>query len=204
MKVYKEIGKEIPHNLFIPVPREDRSISPTVTIRGFIEPKIDGLVTSYYEWYQGAQMDIKKSGGSMHKAETILTNLYYGFNKDNLFLRLDPVTPFSEVSESIHFSIVIMKPSPIRIVVSIKPSVTAELFKEDDGQWIKIKDVTHIAVQDIFEIGIPFGDLNAKEKDEITFFVAVEKKDEEVERHPWRGYISVTVPTPDFEAMMWR
>jgi alpha-amylase/alpha-mannosidase (GH57 family) len=204
MKVYEEIGKEIPHHLFIPVPREDRSISPTVTIRGFIEPKIDGLVTSYYEWYQGAQMDIKKSGGSMHKAETILTNLYYGFNKDNLFLRLDPVTPFSEVSESIHFSIVIMKPSPIRIVVSIKPSVTAELFKEDDGQWIKIKDVTHIAVQDIFEIGIPFGDLNAKEKDEITFFVAVEKKDEEVERHPWRGYISVTVPTPDFEAMMWR
>ncbi len=203
MKVYKEIGKDIPHHLFIPVPREDRSISPTVTMRGFIEPKIDGFVTSYYEWYQGAQMDIKKSGGSMHKAETILTSLYYGFNKDNLFLRLDPAIPFSELPENIKFSIDIMKPSQVKIIVSIKPPLSAELLKKSDGQWIKIKDVTDIAIQDIFEIGIPFSDLNAKEKDEIDFLISIIKEGEEIERHPWRGYISVTVPTPDFEAMMW-
>jgi alpha-amylase/alpha-mannosidase (GH57 family) len=203
MKVYREIGKEIPHHLFIPIPREDRSISPTVSMRGFIEPRIDGIVTSYYEWYQGAQMDIKKSGGSMHKAETILSSLYYGFNKDNLFLRLDPTIPFSELSENTKFSIDIMKPSHIKIVVSIKPSLSAELLKKSDGKWIKIKDVRDAAVRDIFEIGLPFSDLNAKEKDEINFFISIMKEGEEIERHPWRGYISLTVPTPDFEAMMW-
>ncbi|MEW6585888.1 MAG: glycoside hydrolase family 57 protein, partial [Nitrospirota bacterium] len=89
MNVYREIGGEIPPDLFIPVLREDRSVAPAVMIRGFIQPKIDGLVTSYYEWYQGAQMDIRKSGGSMHKAESLLSSLYYGFNKDTLYLRLD-------------------------------------------------------------------------------------------------------------------
>ena len=203
MKVYKEIGKDAPQHLFIPVLREDRSISPAITIRGFIEPRIDGVVTSYYEWYQGAHMDIKKYGGSMHKAESILSNLYYGFNKDNLFLRIDPAIPFIELPDNTKFSINIVKPSQIKIIISVKPSLKAELFGKSDEPWEKIKDISDVAVQDIFELGIPFIDLNAREKDEINLFISIIKNGEELERCPWRGYITLTVPTPDFEAMMW-
>jgi alpha-amylase/alpha-mannosidase (GH57 family) len=203
MKVYGEIGKEIPSHLFIPVLREDRSVSPTVMIRGFIDPKIDGVVTSYYEWYQGAQLDIKKAGGSMHKSESILSSLYYGFNKDNLYIRLDPAVPFSEFPEDTKFTIQIVKPSPTKIVFSTKPVLTAELYLRRDGEWDKIKDIPDVAMQDIFEIGIPFSDLNAKEKDELNLFISIIKNGEVIERSPWRGYISITVPTPDFEAMLW-
>jgi len=203
MKVYKEIGKDAPQHLFIPVLREDRSISPAITIRGFIEPRIDGVVTSYYEWYQGAHMDIKKYGGSMHKAESILSNLYYGFNKDNLFLRIDPAIPFIELPDNTKFSINIVKPSQIKIIISVKPLLNAELFRKSDENWEKIKDISDFAVQDIFEIGISFTDLNAREKDEINLFISIIKNGEEIERCPWRGYITLTVPTPDFEAMMW-
>ena len=203
MKVYREIGKDIPEYLFIPVPREDRSISPTVTIRGFIDPRIDGFVTSYYEWYQSAQMDIRKSGGSMHKADSLLSTLYYGFNKDNLFLRLDTTMPFGDLPDDTKFSVNMIRPAPFRVVVGIKPALRAELLKKSDEDWVKIRDISDVAVQDIFEIGIPFSDLNAGEKEEINFFISIMNNDEEIERHPWRGYISVTVPTPDFEAMMW-
>jgi hypothetical protein len=203
MKVYKEMGKEIPEHLFIPVPREDRSISPAITMRGFIDPRIDGVVTSYYEWYQGAQMDIKKTGGSMHKSESILTTLYFGFNKDNLFLRLDPAVPFAELSGDTKFSISFIKPAQFKIAVAVKPELKAELLQKNNGDWVQIRAISDVAVQDIFEIGIPFSDLNAKEKEEINFFVSILQNDEEIERHPWRGYISITVPTPDFEAMMW-
>ncbi|OGW43166.1 MAG: hypothetical protein A2Y66_04350, partial [Nitrospirae bacterium RBG_13_41_22] len=203
MKVYKEIGKDAPQHLFIPVLREDRGISPEITIRGFIEPKIDGIVTSYYEWYQCAHMDIKKYGGSMHKAESILSNLYYGFNKDNLFLRIDPAIPFIELPDNTKFSINIVKPSQIKIIISVKPSLKAELFRKSNETWEKIKDISDVAVQDIFELGIPFIDLNAGEKDEINLFISIIKNGEEIERCPWRGYIVLTVPTPDFEAIMW-
>jgi alpha-amylase/alpha-mannosidase (GH57 family) len=203
MKVYKEIGKDIPDHLFIPVPREDRSISPAVTMRGFIDPRIDGVVTSYYEWYQGAHMDIKKSGGSMHKSESILTTLYFGFNKDNLFLRLDPAMPFEELSRDTTFSITFIKPAQFKVAVTVKPVLKADLLQKSSGEWVKTRTLSDVAVQDIFEICIPFIDLNAKEKEEINFFVSIIKNDEEIERHPWRGYISIAVPTPDFEAMMW-
>jgi alpha-amylase/alpha-mannosidase (GH57 family) len=202
-KVYEEMGKEAPQHLFLPVLKEDRSISPAITIRGFIEPKIDGIVTSYYEWYQGAHMEIKKSGGSMHKAESILSDLYYGFNKDNFFLRIDPSIPFSELPDNTTIFINIVKPSQIKITFPIKLSLKAELLIKGNGDWEKIKDINDVAIQDIFEIGIPFKDLKAKEKDEINLFISIMKNSEEMERCPWRGFITFTVPTPDFEAMLW-
>ena len=203
MKVYKEMGKEIPEHLYIPVLRADRTISPAVTIRGFIEPKIDGIVTSYYEWYQGAHMDIKKAGGSMHRSESILSSIYYGFNKDNLFLRIDPAIPFDKLPDNARISVNIIKPSQIRIAVTIKPSLSAELFRKVEEDWEKIKDIADVALQDIFEIGISFNDLDAKERDEIHLFISIMKNSEEMERCPWRGFIMLTVPSPDFESMMW-
>ncbi|MBE0427169.1 MAG: glycoside hydrolase family 57 [Nitrospirae bacterium] len=203
MKVYKETGKDVPRHLLIPVLREDRSVSPTVTIRGFIEPEIDGVVTSYYEWYQGAYIDIKKFGGSMHKAESILSGLYYGFNKDELFLRLDPLIPFGEIKNDIIFCINLIKPSLLKVIISIRPSVKAELLIKDTSGWKKLKDINDVAIKDIFEIAMPFRDLQVKEKDEIYLNVSIIKNGEEIEKCPCRGYVSITVPTPDFEAMMW-
>ncbi len=204
-RVYKEMEKEIPQHLFIPIPREDTGIAPIITIRGFIDPKIDGIVTSYYEWYQGAYMDVKKTGGSMHRAESILSHLFYGFNKDNFFLRIDTAIPFSEFPVDAKFSILILKPSPYKITIPINPPPSkVELFQKDGEVWRKTNEITDFAIQDIFEIKIPFNIVKAHEGDEINVFVCVIKNGEEVERCPWRGFISFTVPTPDFEAMMWQ
>ncbi len=203
MKVYKDTEIDIPSHLLMPVLKEERSVSPSVNIRGFIYPKIDGLVTSYYEWYQGAHIDVKKLGGSMHKAESILSTLYYGFNKDKLFLRLDPLISFDKLEESIRFYINILGPLMNRIAITLKPLVKAELFAKNKSEWKKIKDINDVAVQDIFEIAIPFDDLNVKEKDELYLNISILKNSEEIEKCPCRGYVSITVPTADFEAMMW-
>ena len=205
VKVYREMEKEVPQQLYVSILREDIGIPPTIIVRGFIEPKIDGMVTSYYEWYQGAYIDVRKSGGSMHKSESIVSRIYYGFNKDYLFLRIDSVIPFSELQDNgTRFSLNIVKPVQFKIIVPIKlPSVKAELFEKKDEGWEKVKDITEIAIKDILEIGIPFNDLKAKEKDEMNIFVSIIKNGGEVERCPWRGCVTLTVPTPDFEAMMW-
>jgi alpha-amylase/alpha-mannosidase (GH57 family) len=203
MRVYREMGKEIPPQLYIPVLREDRSISPTVAMRGFIDPKIDGIVSSYYEWYQGAEMDIRKSGGSMHKAESLLSNLYYGFNKDSLFLRLDPSIPLEKFPDDIAFSIDFVKPHHIKVTVSLRPAISAALYEKTDSEWKKVKDIPDVAFIDIFEIGIPFIDLKAQEKDTVNFSICILKNGDELERCPWRGQIMLAVPTPDFEAMLW-
>ncbi len=204
MKVYKVIGKEIPPSLFVPVLRADRAVSPEVIIRGFINPKIDGIVTSYYEWYQGAYLAVGKSGGSMHKSESLLSQIYYGFNQNTLFLRIDPKTSFQEFPAGTAFCINIIRPFQFRInIPSLDNATSAELFEKKNDTWTKVKDITEVAIKDILEIAIPFKDINAKEKDELNIYICIMKNGEEIERSPWRGNISITVPTPDFEATMW-
>jgi alpha-amylase/alpha-mannosidase (GH57 family) len=203
MTIYRAIGKQIPDHLFIPVHKEDRTIHPTINIRGFIDPVIDGLISGYYEWYQAAYLDIKKSGGSMHKAESILSSFYYGFNNVNLFLRVDPTTSFADVLDAIEFVIYIIRPSNMKITVSLQPILKAELSRKIDDVWKKTKDLPEIAIKDIFEMTVPFKDLQAKENDEMTLFMKILKNGEEIERCPLRGYISFNVPTPDFESLLW-
>jgi alpha-amylase/alpha-mannosidase (GH57 family) len=204
MQVYREMGKEIPAELFVPILRLDRGVAPALLIRGFIRPSIDGMVSSYYEWYQGAQLDVKKSGGSMHKSESLITTIFYGFDKDSLFLRLDPKIPFDEFETGTEFSIITTKPSDMKITVPLKGKETrATLFEKAGDNWETVKEISDAAVLDIFEIGIPFDDLRARENDEIHLFISIRTDTEEIERCPWRGHIIIKVPTPDFEALMW-
>jgi alpha-amylase/alpha-mannosidase (GH57 family) len=203
MRVYKEMGKDIPPYLYIPILQEDRSIVPAAQARGFIYPKIDGLVTGYFEWYQSAYIDVKKSGGSMHKSESLISALYYGFNKDSLFIRLDPAAPFAEMHERIIIRINIVHPFTFRITFdSLEDAAKAVMHEKVFDEWIFITHV-HSAAKDIFEIEIPFKDIKVTENNEIHFSIDIIKNGDEVERCPWRGYVSATVPSPDYETLMW-
>jgi hypothetical protein len=204
MQVYKVMGKDIPPHLYVPILLEDRSIEPVTQARGFIYPKIDGFVTSYFEWYQGAYIDVKRSGGSMHKSESFVSAVYYGFNKDNLYLRIDPATPFSDTRDPIVLQINIVHPFAFRITCDLQENpISAIIHERIFEEWILVKNLENVAAKEIFEIEIPFADIKAHENDEIHFSMDIMKNGEAVERCPWRGYITVTVPTPYYETLMW-
>jgi hypothetical protein len=203
MKVYKEIGEDIPPHLHVPVLRGDRAVAPSIEMRGFIHPRIDGVMTSYFEWYQGAHLDVGKSGGSMHMTEGLISTIYYGFNQDTLFVRVDPRGSFKELSGDSTLAIEIIRPFPFRVEVSLGETVSAKLLRRSDNEWTIVKEIVDVAVVDILECAVPFQDIQAKERDELNLFVSLRRGGEQIERSPWRGYITVTVPTPDFEAMMW-
>jgi hypothetical protein len=115
---------------------------------------------------------------------------------------MDPSIPFRTVP-GMTFSIIIAQPSQMKIIVSMEPDLKAELFTKKENTWEKTKDISNVAAQDIFEMGIPFQDLLAREKDEIALFVVIQKNNETLERCPWKGYITCTVPSPDFESTIW-
>ena len=204
LSVFRELGSEAPEWLFEPILKRDRRVSTKLAIRGFINPKIDGLVTSYYEWYQGAELDVGKSGGSMHKSDSLLLTCHLGFNRDNLFIRMDPRGTFRDFQDGTEFSIVVSKPAERRITCPLKgEQIKGVLFGKTDGDWKPTGEITDVAVRDILEMGIPFRLLGAVERDEIHLVVSLNRNGEEIERCPWRGHFSLVVPTENFEAMMW-
>jgi alpha-amylase/alpha-mannosidase (GH57 family) len=216
MKVYTVIGSAVPPNLYVPILLEDRKAVPETGSRGFIYPKIDGVITSYFEWHNSAHLEVKKGGGSMHKSEGCIKEVYYGFNKDSLYIRVDPVIPFDRFEETISLQIEIFHPSVLKIIYDPIANDTA-VWESRDEAWIKTDVGLEAASVDIFEIGVPFSVLGAKENDEIHFALEIVKNgatskpakeststfEKSMERCPWRGHIIMTVPSPDFEKIMW-
>jgi alpha-amylase/alpha-mannosidase (GH57 family) len=117
MKVYHVMGRDMPQFLYMPIQQRDRAITPTVPPRGFITPRIDGRVTSFFEWHQGARIDVGSSGGSMHRAESLISSVYFGFNAENLYLRADPIRPFPDMEEDIVLHVHILQPRRFTITL---------------------------------------------------------------------------------------
>jgi hypothetical protein len=216
-KVYREIGKEIPQHLHVPVLLEDRTVVPATQIRGFIYPRIDGVVSSYFEWYQAAAIEVKRSGGSMHRSESIVTSLHYGFNRDNLFVRADPSAPFDSMKDYLLLVINILHgTSAFKIVYDLQAPQAAPLYVKGEGEWRLLMQIEQVAAREIFEIEVPFAALEARENDTVQFSLDVVRnhegleasaqspaRDNMIERCPLRGYVSIMVPTADYEKLMW-
>ncbi|KAF0179570.1 MAG: amylopullulanase [Nitrospirae bacterium] len=215
IKVYRVMGIEPPGMLFVPILLEDRNVMPDSQSRGFIYPTIDGYVTSYFEWFQAAFVDVGRSGGSMHKSESLIAAMYYGFNKENLYLRVDPYTPFSDLKENITFHVDIAQPGRYKIKFHAhNPDSPAEVYEKIEGQWHLITTLPNAAARDVFEVEIPFAAIRAKEHDDIHLSIDILKTSptqalnngtngEGMERCPYRGYLIIKVPTADYEKLMW-
>jgi len=105
--------------------------------------------------------------------------------------------------EHIIIRINIVLPFSFRITFdSVEDAAKAALHEKVFDEW---RFVTHAntAAKDIFEIEVPFKDIKVRENDEVHFSIDIIKNGDEVERCPWRGHVSVTIPSPDYETLMW-
>jgi len=207
ISIYHILGKEPPDHYLIPLLREERKSKLTRELVAFIRPEIDGVVTSYYEWLPAGIYDPRLTGGTMHRVEGIISGIYYGFDLENLFIRLDSGAGFTASNVAgLTFHIHIIKPRAERIEIEIlQPGkISAALYeKDDEGKWEKVHEIDRVAVKDIIEIAIPFKVIKVSANEEVQFIVAVSRGEEEIERWPKRGYLSFDVPTEEFEAIRW-
>lgn len=211
MNVYTIIGRDVPDKYKIPILREDKECEATIELMAFINPIIDGEVSNYFEWLSAGYFDVAARGGAMHRVESIISHIYYGFNLSHIFFRLDPhISLKGESVRGLEFCFHILKPYRCRIEVSVnlsrgRGSVKAHLSEgKSDTEWQSVKNLTSVAANDIIEMSLPFEDINARPGEEVHFFVSVRRDKAELEKWPPRGYLSFTVPNEDFEAIMWQ
>ena len=86
--VYRALGLEPPDELSRPIlmtQSSDLNEPPSNTIH----PKIDGEVTSYFEWMGAGHYHLDSRPSSMHGQRSAVRDLYYGSDDENLYLRFD-------------------------------------------------------------------------------------------------------------------
>jgi alpha-amylase/alpha-mannosidase (GH57 family) len=172
---------------------------------GLLKVKVDGRRT-YFEWINAGRYVCQGARGTMSMAyEGLVSDLYFGFDPERLFLRLDARGgPFRERAAEIdRLRVVFFQPEGFQLVVSQpgmrNPSV--ELYR---GEATVPQSGCEAAADSIFELAVPFRSLGLVTDNAVQFCVELLRGTQTVERVPSEGAIETAVPSPDYELMMWQ
>ena len=209
MNVYTFLGEKVPDWLHITISGQEKP-RPKREPADFINPILDGKVTDYFEWQGGGQYDVSETVGPMHRRGSIIRSFYYGFDLNNLYLRLDTNIELSyESLRDLTIKINFFKefPQQARIQMLENGNLALSLFDivqlEHRENYQKLKDLTSVSYKKIIELSIPFVDLKAKVGQTIEMVIVLERSNMELERWPSHGTISFLVPGEDFSLKYW-
>jgi alpha-amylase/alpha-mannosidase (GH57 family) len=146
-------------------PDDDRT-RPAGTLR----PVLDGRVTSYYEW-QPAGRRTPDSGGAMHQGDSGIQDLFYGFDAENLYVRVDPADAVrTSPGAGLELSLGGDRPAELRLAnLSGRPPLGRVAA---DGTAEPLEGA-RVAVDRIVELGLPRASLGIEVGDEIRIEVRV-------------------------------
>ena len=197
---HERAGIAAPSWLKAPVVSGGRRREAEARPLGFLRPTIDGRRTGFYEWH-GAGRYALGGGGSMHKAQGLASDLYFGFDTERFYLRLDfrggevPGADFDLVLE-------LVSPRPARLLVKgLAPGTRAVLWDEP-GEGAPVEGA-RCAIGAILEIGIPFATLGLTAREPVEMIGLLRREGETVETVPADDLVRFSVPDETTEAAMW-
>jgi alpha-amylase/alpha-mannosidase (GH57 family) len=212
---YTAMGVNPPDALDIPIIHPERVPSGKNFIpspRTYINPKIDGQVTSYFEWSSATRYIPNREFGAMHRAGHALLNcFYYGFNDSELFFRfdLDPVA--TEHSTVVELEILFpLKNRIFRSTLDMGNKDTRYSFRTIGDTHDDLEGTLDIAssgirsaFRKVLEISIPFESLSCRNEDRLEFFLTIQPDGHIGERWPLYGTFSAELPGIDYTERMW-
>ncbi|HEY3490719.1 MAG TPA: glycoside hydrolase family 57 protein [Candidatus Deferrimicrobiaceae bacterium] len=216
--MYYLIGIKPPENIDIPILKESKIPSVKnflASPRSYISPRITGFAGSYFDWNGATRYIPMPEFGAMHRAGFgLLSVLFYGFSRSDLFLRVD--LHASMVERDDHFSVEYVFPGKNRkIVIEVDPGSKSVVGRVE---ILKNRDESDIALESelnargdlkfgfgrVLEAGIPFAALDCEGEDRIEFFVSIHAQGNIGERWPMYGTFTADLPGADFEERMWQ
>ena len=208
--VYRALDAAIPEELFV---TNITSQPPIVEIHqptGFIDPVIDGEVTSYFEWLGAGCVEAPATAGAMHQVADRplgLSLVEFGFDLENLFLRLDGTRAMTTVLGSgLDVVVKFLKPSGVQVAVRMEDgqAVAQLLTRGSRGGWAPATAPgLTMALRSVLELKIPFRLLGVETQAPVAFMVALNRGATEVEHHPQIRPVEFEVPGPHFAAKNW-
>lgn len=172
---------------------------------GLLNVRVDGRRT-YFEWINAGRYVCQPGRGTMSMArESLLSDLFFGFDPEHLFIRLDARgAAFREKIAGVEtLRVLFFQPDGFELLVS-KPDAKAPTLQLCHDH-VPVADPGVTAAADlIFELSIPFRSLAVTTNDPLHFCIELVQKGTTIERAPTEGAIETSVPSPDYELVMWQ
>jgi alpha-amylase/alpha-mannosidase (GH57 family) len=131
-EIYAALGEQAPDALAHPIkkaPERGRREAP----ESYLDVKVDGRESSYFEWL-GAGLYITDSrGGTMHGRGPVLAELLYGFSESHFYLRVDPAREAIAEIPDFQLRLTVWDSRETRITVRVAKSKFAGCVLEQAG-----------------------------------------------------------------------
>lgn len=207
LSIYRNLGEPAPKNIYRPITESAEKNAEAKIPADYIHPEIDGQISNFYEWRSAAYyQSLERSGASMHKATSIFSGFYYGFNDKDMFFRMDPdektvqnrrlldtisaVFSFSHTQKELAAVTLIFKP----LKLSVKSGVSK-------NSAIILKD--RICLGKIIEFAVPLKHLKKGDIKLLDLRISILDKGIQVDEIPLSGYLQVMLPSIEFESRIW-
>lgn len=205
VNVYSLMNQRIPDWLYVSIKGKVSNKRTSLIPIDLITPKIDGVITNYYEWQSAGFYRVMHAGGTMHRTDSVLFSFHYGFDLKNLYFRFDTKIQLDNlIFKQLTFKVVFLHPHKKELIFRIQPGGKLKeyaLFSSDP--FNKIKDLPSFAAKKVIEFAVPFDDLEPAERFNVEFMVVVENNLIEIERWPLNDSIVLEKPTRHFKMINW-
>ncbi len=182
IQIYRSLGEEVPEFLRRPIKQIRTGYAKP---KGLVKPVIDGRETSYYEWKDAGIYRSRMHRGAMSLSEIVFEDVYYGFDEENLYFRID----FNERLKTGKDR------ARIRLIIDGEQAKVVE-FNIGDREVTVTGDVSReiqlhsIKGEETIEIGIPVDKVGINLGEDVIFYIELYEEDVLRDRIPYTGGIS--------------
>jgi alpha-amylase/alpha-mannosidase (GH57 family) len=156
---------------------------------GPIRATIDGEVSSYFEWLGAGLYQVDSRSGAMHGQRFVVSELRYGSDGSNLFIRLDFV---QNMISAMQGAVVILQAAPMADVDRVK-TLSMRL---DQGRRVDSEGGGEHAFAKIFEARIPLSWIGAAILQPVRFHLSLWQDGLPLDAVPQQGWLEVSTTEP--------
>lgn len=174
----------------------------------FLHPTLDGQVTDFFEWRGAGTINTQPPLGAMWKADGLLAGIFFGWDLDHLFFRLDHEKGEQARRETLQVEIQLQgQTQTFRLTWPMNETGTVEYAlarRMPESTWEEIGPSRLFCRKTITELAIPFKELGVEAGHVLRISFVVLERGLEIARYPHHQPAEVTVPGPDYESALWR
>ena len=206
-----QLKRNVPHSQRQPTGGSARPVEigemvePLRQPTAYIQPRIDGTRTSFYEWRGAGFYYRPPAAGSLFQKHTFISGLYWGFDAGRLYLRIDPLEShpegfaFSPAELSIWIELTTAECSFKLELSRIDPLRLSLTARHGDTPPADLGTVEEAVFKEVFEMAIPLSRLGLQAGNRLGLTLHFARGGQLLSLVPRQGVIEVVIPDGDFD-----
>jgi len=197
-EIYTALGEQAPNLLAVPIKR------PTERARreapsAFLEVKVDGRETTYFEWIGAGMYVTDRRTSAMHGRNFVLGDLHYGFSPSQLFLRVDPIAEAIAEIPEFQLRVTLWDSRETRITLSVNKGKLTQTIVEQGGLCLlRPEQSVSAGYGKVLELGLARELFDLRGRRELLLNVALWEGGLPVDVLPMEGMLSVALGDDNF------